>query len=262
MLVRALYALVAAMYSMEGLWFMGYVCMWMQFYLQNRLRPARDHPLNFVPLSSTGSLGVPRGMPAKPPTAIWLYALFRGILAPLMILAHLIYLWPMRFDEKAAEESTLEMGRGNGRDAGATTYTILYQWLCNGFLPLVLDLGMRRMLSAQRDQINCKPLYPFRMELFANGIFAAVVVARFVSIFASSLFSIQLQWFYLAWSDPWPTIGDNFFTNRFNTLLPPLLWIFVWFVFPITRIRRDDVDTFSSILADSVNCCPSITIAL
>jgi hypothetical protein len=165
----------------------------------------------------------------------------------------------MRFDTNTAERLTSQMGGGD-RDTGATLYTVLYQWACNGLLPLVLHWGMHVMLQARREwgmhvmlqgRGEDRP-FPFRLELVANGLFGAVVLARFFVAFLS-LFSVKLVWFYLAWSEPWPTVESGPFTDFFIncSILVPTFWIFVWFVHPDTRITRDDVVTFSRILRDA-----------
>lgn len=194
--VRVEYALVAAEYSMLGLLFLG-------FYLYSL---------------SGRTFNTVAGQ--KLQFKLKVYAIFRGILAPPMILAHLIYLWPMRFDEHAAEQRTTQMASlmpchaDNLRDCGATVYNNLYLWLCNGLLPAVFLWGTYMLLAANRHDESVRydaadsgaseePLgYPYLTELLSQGMFAAVLVARFLSL----LFGFQ--WFYLAWADPWPTIGN------------------------------------------------------
>jgi len=240
-MVRVMYALVAAVFSMCGI------------YLAGRVRRAEKEKAEDKD-QENGNDGDDNK--DKCSCSYWfgsvrVYAVFRGFIAPPMILAHLIYLWPMRFNTESAEELTLAMGRGQGRNAGATTYTILYQWLCNGMLPFVLHWGMHIMLKVKRG-ISYHPSnsnYPFGLELFANGLFAVVILARFLSVFASALFSINLRWFYLAWAEPWPTVQSSFWTDKWAVMIPPLAWIFVWFFYKPTRIERQDLVTFSRILA-------------
>lgn len=227
--IRYLYATVATVYSICGLLLVG--LLWRQM-CKN---------------TSNRSVALKR--------EIIIYMFFRAIMAPTMVFAHMVYLWPMRFDEHTAESLTLSMASfapalhlhcDDARDEGASVYTVLYQWLCNLLLPAVAIWGIRIMINVRNDQLkqtkksddddflsnpilSTPPLpngdddfYPFGLEVIANGLFVIVVCARFLSIV------FNLGWFYLAWAEPFPTIAPLFFRGDATIVFLPWIVLIVW----------------------------------